>query len=170
MFHWPGNDRVITKAYKQATTGEVDNALTLLRRAARSSDPKGNRAEAMGMILYQRGLWAEATEALAHALKMQPESMTRLFYCADATARAGEWDNAMSMLDEAARKCPTDVAPLSAKCLILIGRCDGAAALTIYGQARKIFSENPAQDAYSMGLLQQCADSLAEFEREHTEH
>ena len=169
MLHWPGTDRVITKAYKQATAGSLINALTLLRRAARSSDPKGNRAEAMGMILYQRGRWAEAAEVLANALKLQPENMSRLFYCADAISRAGEWDNAMRILDEAAQKNPTDVAPLSAKCLILIERSDLAAAQGIYAQARTIFSENPAQDAYSMGLLQQCADSVAEYQSAHAE-
>ena len=169
MLHWPGIDRVITKAYKQATTGSVDNAITLLRRAARSSDPKGNRAEAMGMILYQRGMWAEAAEVLANAFKLQPENMVRLFYYTDAISRAGEWDNAMGILDEAAQKNPADVAPLSAKCLILIERSDAAAALTIYAQARRLFSENPAQDAYSMGLLQQCADSVAEYQSAHAE-
>ena len=167
--HWPGSDRVITKAYKQATTGDVDNALTLLRRAARGSDPKGDRAEALGMILYQRGLWAEAANALAGAFKLQPENMSRLFYCTDATARAGEWDRALQMLDAAAKNSPADVAPLSAKCLILIERADLVAGLSVYAQARNIFRANPAQDCYSMGLLQQCADSVADLPSEHAE-
>ena len=165
MFHFPGSDRAIKKAYQHATAGKVEEAVTMLRRAAHGADPEGLRTEAMGMILYQAGRWPEAAQALQNALQIRPSDAQRLFYAASATARAGDWDTALRLLEEAANRNPSDAGPLASKCLILLERTDTPSALAAYEAARQRFDAKCSQDSYSMGLLEQCAESIAGLPR-----
>ena len=68
--------------------------LPLLRRAARISDPEGDRVDAMGAIHYQRGQWKEAAAAFEQSLSKQPGNRSRLLYFCSALSRAGETERA----------------------------------------------------------------------------
>lgn len=162
MFTWPGSDKVIARAFREATSGSVDDAITLLRRAARNSDIKGDRAEALGTICYHNSRWLEAIHAFEHALKLQPQNMMRLYFLTSAMARAEQLEGALALLDRAAAEAPADVAPLSARCLILADRSNYEDARKAYEQACIVFTKYPSQECYSMGLLQQCADVLSD--------
>ncbi len=166
MIHWRGTDRIIRKAYEQAAGGKVDDAVAILRESSRESDPDGRYTEAIGMILYQAGRWSEAAECLLRALQIKPGDAQRMFYYASASSRAGEWEKALRILEEEAHQDTSSVAPIATKCLILLERGETAAAREAYKHAQLRFNSHHKQDAYAMGLLEQCAESLSQAKNE----
>lgn len=167
MFKGLFGDQVINTAYEKSTAGGVDEAVALLRHAARNSDPQGQRTEAMGTIFYQAGRYQEAAEAFARSLPLEPANMGRLNYLCSALSRSGQWDKAFALLDEYASTYPNDVAPPSIRCLIISEKTEGdyGDALKAYDEARRIFSRHHTQDCLSMGFLQQCADMAETLSR-----
>ena len=161
LSHLPHHDKVIPLAYEKASKGSLDEALTLLRRAADERDPAGKRMEAMGFILFQHGRWDEAAWAFSQARKYQPGNMSWLFYLACALARADKWDQAMLEIDSAMVKAPQDIAPLCARCLLQVEKQDLPAARSSFAQAAALYKARPySQNAYGLGLLDQCEQSL----------
>ena len=161
MINWPRRDKIISRAFAKAAVGGVDDAITLLRRAALASDPQGERAEAMGFILFQHSRFEESAAAFRQSLVAQPTHMTRHYYLAYALARASKWDAAMQDLDQAASLSPDDICPLCARCLLLTEKGEIPAARDCYDKAARLAADKPsAQSAYGSGLLQQCAQSL----------
>ncbi len=164
-----GGDKIISRAYEKASAGSLEDALTILRRAARISDPKGDRWEAMGAILYQRGRWQDAAEAFEHSLDKDPSNMSRLNFLCSSLARAGNHERTMALLDKYQAQFPIDVAPPSIRCLILAEQQDYTAARAAYEKARQVFTQHHSQDCLSMGFLQECADIVTDFPRKAAE-
>lgn len=158
MFKWPGTDKVIEQAFRLATSANVEGAVELLREGIGVGDTNGNRSEALGMILYQAGRYAEAAEALERAAQRSPANMMRVYYLASALSRSGQLERALSMLSQVASANPYDAAPIAAQCLILAERADFPAARSAWNRAREIFASNPSQDSFAMGLLEQCSE------------
>lgn len=162
MAIWDPKDKVIDAAYDISTRGQVDEAVTMLRSVAANGDPQGARAEAMAYILYQAGRWQEAAEAFDASLRQKPREMSRLYYLASSLARAGQMEKAMALLDAAAGERDNDAGPLAARCLVLGDAQRWAAAREAFAAARQIFARNSCQSEYAAGLLQDCAELLAE--------
>jgi tetratricopeptide (TPR) repeat protein len=162
MAVWERNDKVIDSAYQVSSRGRIDEALSMLRKLAAEGDSQGARAEAMAYILYQAGRWEEAAEAFATSLHQKPAEMSRLYYLASALARAGKLDKALAAVDAAVHERPDDLAPLAARCLVLGEAGQWAPAREAFALARQVFARNSCQSQYAIGLLQDCADVIAD--------
>jgi tetratricopeptide (TPR) repeat protein len=164
VFEQLAQHRTIRQAYKQAATGRLEDALGLLRQAAETSDPTGDYAEATGYLLFQHGAWEEARAGFARALQACPDSMSRTYYLALSLARMDHWDEAFAVLNRAAQRRPQDLAPHAAMCLLLLEKQEVAAAQGAYDAARTLLRDHPCeQNAYGMGLLEDCTEALAKL-------
>lgn len=155
----------IHRAYREASCGSVDAALSLLRSASTHADPTGGRAVAQGFILFQHQRFREAADEFAKAFAAAPADMMRLHYLTLSLARSDQWDAALQQLKTVAAARPDDIAPPCLHCLLYLERRALTDARLAYEQALKIHAAPKPRaakpTAYAMGLMEQCQTALA---------
>jgi len=110
----------------------------------------------LGNSWLDKGDWKHAGEAYSHALALDSSLGAASFNMARALTEAGDYDEALSILDRLKVRDPKNVRVVSARAYVLYRKGEGEAALAAYDEA--VALDPYAPDAvYNDALLQYAA-------------
>jgi tetratricopeptide (TPR) repeat protein len=124
--------------------GREDEAERALRRGLERAPESPDLHHALGLALVRQGQTAAAIESLRRASELGPDSPRHVYVYGVALHSAGEIDRALSVLDSAHRRFPTDREILVALVTMSRDRGDRAGASRYARRLAELVSGDPA--------------------------
>ena len=151
-----------------AQTGQVDEAIALIRRAIEALPGEGSFHVNLGMILEGRGRMEEALASYRQAVKLNPGAADWHYKLGNALRAGGRMPEAMASYREAVRLNPVHAAALNnlGNCLKIEGRIAEASACL-----QAVLRLNPVDHgalvnlAGALGRLERHEESIACYRR-----
>ena len=153
--------RDMFEAMRLYRRGDVDRALPILTRLARSDTYSFNVQYFLGRSLLQKGRFEPAAAALQKAVDLAPRPGQADLYLARAWSQAGQVDRALAALDRAVKAEPRNAEFHRERGRVLLQRDDVAGARRAVEQALRL----RPRDALSRALLATCLRTSGELER-----
>ena len=137
-------------------------AIAAIAAACASSGPNPAAQEwyDIGNAWMDKAEWKKAGQAYSRALALEPSLSSASLNMARALAEAGDYDSALAILDDLAKRDPGNVRVIAARAYSLYKKGDAAGALEAY---RAVVALDPyAPDAvYNAALLELAAGDAA---------
>ncbi|HEY7120669.1 MAG TPA: tetratricopeptide repeat protein [Tepidisphaeraceae bacterium] len=111
-------DAAVNAAKRLAGTGQVDQAIELIRRAM-DKEPTAIRAAGLGQILFDAGRWSEAADTFAVAQGLDPDAPLHAINRALAISKDGDPLTALEIVQEERGKAPQEAALALASAYLL---------------------------------------------------
>jgi tetratricopeptide (TPR) repeat protein len=148
-------DALVTGALRLEKQGDPRGAERRLREALAEA-PTGERAGALGLVLFRQRRWEEAADVFRTALRIDPHQLIFLINLVHALSNGGRNGDALALVEEARGARPQEgaLATMAAIVLARLGRAEEAAEQLRQGkELAEVATHEQILDPWSHGAL-----------------